>query len=158
MRNAYYLQRRGFTHVSVLEIPETIARFAKLYSGFAKRGGRILKKIPDRPAFDVVICTFVLETICPASSRHRLLRAAVTALRSGGKFVLSVRGQDDIKATCLTACKLERRGHVTSLGTFIRELTVSDVKSMLTKEGLTITIARNRVENPRIINVIGTKL
>jgi len=39
--------------------------------------------VPDL-TFDVVLATFVLETICPAEKRYALLRQMVRALRQGG--------------------------------------------------------------------------
>jgi Tellurite resistance protein TehB len=95
LRNALYLIRMGH-QVTVLEVPNMKNRFPAQYQTFEDAGGRVLKSLSKAPRFEIVISTFVVETICNRKERMALLRDVHEHLRTGGSLILSARGPRDL--------------------------------------------------------------
>lgn len=157
LRNLRFLQSEGFRNLTAVEINKTVERFPREYSLFLKRGGRFLPTIPRRERFDHILVTFVLETICPAESRLNLIRDFSMSLKRNGTLLISVRGPKDIRATNLVRCRHEVYGFATTKHTFIRRYTVNEIIQLLTRLGLPNVSSSNRVQEPRIIQIIARK-
>ena len=129
MRNALYLQtpRRK---VTVLEVAAMRDRFPEEYAAFQRRGGLLISSLPKRPHFEVVIATFVIETICDPTERRNLVQSIRRCLKSGGAFILSVRGPRDL----LTAKNKGKRcndGFITPNRSFARAYTRRQLNDFL---------------------------
>jgi hypothetical protein len=95
LRNALYLIRMGHS-VTVLEVPRMRARFPDQYRKLETRGGKVVEAWSARPSFEIVISTFVIETICKPSVRTALLREIYRHMTSDGALILSARGPRDL--------------------------------------------------------------
>jgi hypothetical protein len=157
LRNSLFLQKRGYQHLTVVELIETIDRFTNEYERFRKAGGIVLHAIPSDRRFDCVIAAFVLETICPVARREETLRRLVQALRPQGILVLAIRGPKDIKAADLAACRYEKRAFVTTQKTFIRKYSVPEIMSLVRRHGFRQVTSLNKVDDPKIIKIVARK-
>jgi tellurite methyltransferase len=129
LRNALFLQKLGFK-VSVVEVGEMESRFPSRYRKLRLSGGKILKKIPRGTAFDIILATFVIETICDRQIRKCLVSQARKHLRPKGSFVLSVRGPADLVTARARGIRCSD-GYVTSGHTFARSFTRAQLHSFL---------------------------
>jgi len=154
LRNAFYLLAQGH-HVTVVERDEVRHRFRQEYSDFQTKHGTVVSAIP-RGTFDLVLATFVLETICPLDKRHALLGDMVRATRKGGVLALALRGVSDVK-TAKARGEPYLDGYVTPARTFVKPYTVSEIRSILLSFGLSKVDALARVDAPQIVNVIAVK-
>jgi len=66
LRNASYILNSCDVSYSVIENKEVTIRFNQQYRDFINKGGHIINFELLYPSFDIIICTFVLETICPS--------------------------------------------------------------------------------------------
>src|SRR5690348_6772876 len=71
LRNSVYLQQHF--KVDVLEVAGMDTRFPEQYRYFRAQGGRVIGSVPKHPSYDVVLATFVIETICDPRERLKLL-------------------------------------------------------------------------------------
>jgi len=154
LRNASFLIDLG-CQVTVVECKEIQARFQSEYTAFLNRGGLLVEAVPDL-TFDVVLATFVLETICPAEKRYALLRQMVRALRQGGVMALALRGVSDVK-TAKARGRPYLDGYITPAKTFIRPYTVPEIRDIMSSCGLSKVEVLARVEAPQIVNLIAAK-
>jgi SAM-dependent methyltransferase len=95
LRNSIFLRAAGHP-VTVLEIKGVEDRFADQYVAFRRAGGRVIEMLPRNQPFDVVLATFVIETICDPGLRRRLIKGARRCLRPEGHLIMSVRGPSDL--------------------------------------------------------------
>lgn len=159
MRNARFLQTLGLRRLSVYELTETIRRWPSAYASFQDAGGKIYSERFPHGRFDLIICTFVLETICPEAERLSLLAKLRDATKRNGMLALEMRGARDV----VTATERGRgvlcpagEGYITPLKTFIKPYTVPDVIAMLGQVGYEVERAfhRSGTKNPRLIRLL----
>lgn len=163
LRNAFYLLKKGGFKVDVYDVDSTIQRFRKRYEKFQRAGGTVFSGSFPRGKYDFVICTFVLESVCPRSARDSLLLMIQNALTREGKLLLSMRGPKDIKTNWPTTGRGKKCpcsfGYITPLRTFIRTYTLRDIEGLLAKSGFTETkfLHSYRTLRPQIINLVAAK-
>lgn len=133
LRNARYLLRLGF-EVSVLELPRIETRFPAEYARFRRAGGDVLFSFPTSTKFDLVVATFVIETICDRRKRSDLVRQIFENLTDGGCFLGSYRGPDDIVTAHARGVPCGD-GFVTPQRTFVRSYSRPQLRSFLTRSG-----------------------
>jgi hypothetical protein len=129
LRNALFLQNLGFK-VAVVEVGGMEARFPSRYRKFRLCGGKVLKRIPPGAVFDIVLATFVIETICDCQLRKRLISQARRHLRSQGSLVLSVRGPADLVTARVSGIPCSD-GYLTRGHTFARSFTRAQLQRFL---------------------------
>jgi hypothetical protein len=155
LRNALYVTGK-FPDIryTVIERQEAISRFHGNYVEFKKRGGQLLQEVSDDLVVDVIVCTFVLETICPSSQRLSILLSIKQALGKTGILVASFRGYKGIRGTKYERCPAGE-GFVTPLKTFIRGFSVTEVNEFLEDAGFinVETLKKYRVVSPENIHI-----
>jgi hypothetical protein len=133
LRNALHLLRIGHK-ITVLEVPGMRQRFPEQYEELEELGGAIVQSLPPHLKFDLVIMTFVIETICSPKERTELLLNISRHLTPVGSLVISARGPRDL----LTAENKGVRcndGYVTPNRSFARSYTKAQMKKLLSSTG-----------------------
>lgn len=141
LRNALFLQRRGLT-VSAVDVPGVRARFSKAYNAFESAGGRFFDLSDSRTndkfqwdgPYDLVVSTFVVETICDPLARLALLRRCLAVLAPRGTLVLAVRGVADVVTASADGIRCSD-GYITPNRTFIRAYTRPQLARVLRRAG-----------------------
>jgi ABC-type transport system substrate-binding protein len=156
LRNALFIMNtiHGIQY-SVVEIPEVITRFYSNYQAFQQMGGNLLKQGFKELKFDAVICTFVLETICPLAERVEVLKSLVEAMDKDAMLITSFRGYPGVKGTKYRQC-LAREGYISPRSTFIKPYSLPEVRQLLEDAGLNNieTLEKYRVKSPQNIHII----
>lgn len=155
LRNIMYLMSKVPTaEYHVIEKTEVVNRFGREYEGFERRGGRLVRDGLDTCQFDIVICTFVLETICPSQHRTEVLLSLRKALRNDGAFIASFRGYPGVKGTRYKQCPAGE-GFITPLRTFIRPYSIAEVQDLLRATGFVgfDALQKYKVETPQNIHI-----
>lgn len=155
LRNArYVMSRLPSVKYNVTEKIEVVNRFHSEYDDFEHRGGRLVKEQLTRRTFDVLISTFVLETICPSSQRIEVLLSACKALKNGGILIVSFRGYPGVKGTKYKQCAAGE-GFITPHSTFIKPFSIPEVQNLLEAAGFInfVTLEKYRVESPQNIHI-----
>jgi SAM-dependent methyltransferase len=133
LRNSVFLRSLGH-RVVVLEVGGVEERFADQYKLFRAKGGRVISILPCVPSFDVVIATFVIETICDPRQRKQLLLGVRRCLRPKGFLIMSVRGPSDLHTANNTGVRCSD-GYLTPNRTFSRSFSRRQLTSLLRKCG-----------------------
>jgi len=131
LRNSLFLLKRGFV-VHVFDDPTARIRFADRYRRFHARGGTLLNSIPGRPMYDLVLTTYVIETICLPSARRNLAHAIAGSLSRGGRWLVAVRGPRNV-VLARTKCLKCSDGYLTRQRTFVRGYTITQLDRFLRK-------------------------
>ena len=156
LRNALYvLSSVPGVRYYAFEIPQTVARFSDHYAQFREAGGHLLDEAYLDHEFDCVICTFVLETICPESRRLHCLFSLAAVLGEKGALVASFRGHTGVRGTTYDECPAGE-GFVTANRTFVRPHSVSEVNELLCEGGFGSVelLQKYRVDRPENIHVL----
>jgi hypothetical protein len=132
LRNALYLQSLNIG-VHVVELPGMDSRFPHLYRRFREAGGRVTSTVP-RLRFDVVLATFVIETICNPLVREQLVCQVYRSLKKNGHLVLSARGPRD-HITSYASGRPLSDGFITPGRSFSRSYTPRQLACFLTPCG-----------------------
>jgi hypothetical protein len=159
LRNYRFLRKKANLEAYfVLERESTANRFPLEYSAFRKAGGVLVNKLENVGRYNIVICTFVLETICPAKRRSALLKEAVANLHFGGILIASFRGYSGVIGTRYRLCPLGE-GYITPLLTFIRPFSIAEAFEQVFNSGLSaIKLLQNyRVGCPENIHILAYK-
>lgn len=154
LRNArYVMSKLPGVKYNVAEKLEVVNRFHSGYDDFEHRGGCLVKGQLTGRTFDVLICTFVLETICPSSQRIEVLLSACKGLKSGGTLIASFRGYSGVKGTKYEQCAAGE-GFITPHSTFIKPFSIPEVQNLLKEAGFGNfeTLQKYRVESPQTRN------
>lgn len=155
LRNALYITSK-FSNIKyiVVERQEAINRFHSSYAEFRQRGGQLLKEVSSELVVDIVVCTFVLETICPSSQRLSALLSLKQTLDKGGILIASFRGYKGIRGTKYERCPAGE-GFITPLKTFVRGFSIPEVEEFLGDAGFSgfETLRKYRVEKPDNIHI-----
>lgn len=155
LRNALFVMSKLPTaKYYVVEKTEGADRFRSRYEEFERRGGHLVQGEFRKRHFDIVVCTFVLETICPSSQRTEVLRSLRKALKSGGSLIASFRGYPGVKGTKYKKCPAEE-GYITPFKTFIKPYSITEVQDLLKATGFIgfETLQKYRVESPQNIHI-----
>ncbi len=155
LRNALYVKNIFPSIVySVTEKQECIDRFTSNYDEFKRKGGRIIKNHLDELDYDILVCTFVLETICPSTQRISLLQTLSKRLTRNGMLIASFRGYSGIQGSKYMMCPA-KEGFITPRKTFVRGYSISEVKLFLTQVGYTEieTLQKYKVQSPQNIHI-----
>lgn len=144
-------------NLHVYELEGTIDKFKSNYLLFVKKGGKILKSFWDTK-FDIIICTFVLETICPKSEREKMLAKIHRCLKKDGVFIASFRGYSGVIGKKYINCPLNE-GLISPKKTFVKPYSLDEVSTFLKDSGFNNIqfMKQYRVDNPKNIHLIATK-
>ncbi len=154
LRNMFFiLQNVDSVHLHVRENDKTIQRFKERYLLFKRRGGRILDRVLKKRIYDVVLCTFVLETICPEAKRNFYLKLIKSSLKKSGILIASFRGQGGVVGNKYQLCP-QKDGLISPLHTFIKPHSISSLKNFLNACGFKniVMLQKYRVDSPKNIH------
>lgn len=154
LRNALFIQQKfGPLRMVVVERQSVINRFSGKYADFRSAGGIVGQTLP-RGRFDVIIATYVLETICPAIDRELLLSRITNAMSAKSRLLLSVRGYPGVRGKCYRRCP-HSDGWVSPRGAFVRAYSLRELDEFLQRHGLAFTpLQRYRAGAPENIHGI----
>ena len=138
----------------VIEKEEVKDRFKTKYTEYSQRKGTVLSDC-ENEEFDGIICTFVLETICPSSERTKTLKSLKTSLGKDGYIIASFRGYSGVKGTKYMKCPADE-GFISPLGTFIKPYSIPEVTTLFSGIGFSnlMFLEKYRVEYPQNIHVL----
>lgn len=162
LRNAAFLAAEGHL-VDVVEIAPTMTRFQKIYEEFSRHGSVVAwenekdVRLPRR-AYDVVILTYVLETICDPKLRLKVLSFACRKMRKGGHAIISVRGRKDVIAAHASGVRCSD-GYSTSSKTFIRGFNIAEIKLLLKNAGFAHVkpLHKKRTRAPELVHLVARR-
>ncbi len=158
LRNAAYVLDTvpGVTYFA-FEVPECLSRFRNRYEDLHKRGVVVLEQGYEREpaAYDVVICTFVLETICPETARIRTLQDISKVLKRSGYLIVSFRGYPGVRGSAYRQCDAGE-GLLTPLKTFVKPYSVAEAEALLRQGGFLRVemLEQYRVPSPENIHLV----
>jgi len=140
------------------DLQHCINRFASNYKKYYALGGRILPPDYSKIKFDIIICTYVLETICPSRARIQILKAINDALKKEGFLVASFRGHSGVFGTKYKKYPLGE-GLISPLNTFVKPFSLSDCVELLraSKFKHIIFLENYRVEKPQNIHILAQR-
>lgn len=157
LRNSrFILKRIPKVKISCFELETTIERFHDGYKKFCMMGGRVLKNLFNcKEKYDIIICTFVLETICPESRRMAILRLIKKSIKKNGVFIASFRGYSGVRGNNYKQCPLNQ-GLITPLHTFIKPYSIQELNEFLDKVrfNFLLPLQKYRVNKPQNIHII----
>lgn len=138
------------------ELEETRQRFRKRYQLFKNLNGRVVRSDFGKRKYDIAICTFVLETICPSGRRRLLIKRICSVLKRNGILIASFRGYPGVRGSQYKLCPM-REGWTTPLNTFIKPHSIQEVLELMRKGGFqSISLLQNyKVKKPQNIHIIG---
>lgn len=155
LRNAIYLQGSLPTaRVYAYDLQPAVDRFPRQYKEFQSIGGIVIPRISHVQKYDIVICTFVVETICPARARINALITIRALLHSDGLLVASIRGHGGVRGSTYHICQ-SGDGLVSSHRTFIKPHSISEAKTLLRSAGYNQVgfLQEYRVDTPENIHL-----
>jgi SAM-dependent methyltransferase len=156
LRNSFFIiQNIDKIRISAYEIMRTIHKYASAYNTFRKKGGIILRSFPNGIVYDAIVCTFVLETVCPQAKRTFLLKKIRQSLTSNGILIASFRGVSGVIGLRYLECS-KKEGWLTPLHTFIKPYSISEAESLLKSCGFTkiVFLQDYRVDTPKNIHLV----
>ena len=159
LRNYRFIRDKAkLASYSVLEKESTRDRFPREYSAFQSEGGILVARPENSRRYDTLVCTFVLETICPATKRAALLKDAVTNLQDGGILIVSLRGYSGVFGTKYRRCPLGE-GYISPILTFIKPFTIAEAVGLILGSGLSAIklLQEYRVACPDNIHILAFK-
>jgi hypothetical protein len=157
LRNSRYLLKRGMK-VDVYDPYATDEHFSKQYRNFLKAGGSALRRQPPSSVYDIVVSTYVLETICSPDARSDFVDLVNESLKPNGSWLLSVRGPVNL----VLGRRGTRRcsdGYITSQRTFVRSYTRAQLVSLLTDHGFRSRTFLHKPQStrPELLHVIARR-
>ena len=157
LRNALHLQSCGF-RLAVIEVREMEARFPDEYKRYRNRGGLGIARLPTRFRSQIVMATFVIETICSPPVRTQIVIDAVKHLKKGGFFIFSVRGPSDLVTAKHSGVRCSD-GYRTPNHTFARSYTRKQFARFLNNCGLKRHefLHKKKTMQPELLHVIAWK-
>jgi hypothetical protein len=155
LRNSFFVQRKfAPQHMVAIEQKSVVDRFTDSYTQFRAAGGTLSHTMP-RTRFDVIVVTYVLETICPPIARERLLGEIADRMHSTSSLILSVRGYGGVRGSTYARCSLSD-GSRSPRGAFVRAYSIPELEEMLSRHSITFnSLKKYRVTNPENIHGIG---
>jgi hypothetical protein len=157
LRNSRYLQELGF-EVHVLEVKGIEERFEEIYQDFRNKGGVVHYSFPKTRKFNLIVSTFVIETVCRVNEREQILGNSYQQLRMDGAFVLSVRGPVDL-VTATVAGHRCTDGYTTPNKTFARSFTRAQLKKLLSATGFEYVefLHKEATREPEYLHAVASK-
>jgi len=159
LRNAMYTLRQvAEVRYHAFELPDCIGRFRDNYAQFESEGGIVLTRSFGRGKYDLAICTFVLETICPSAKRAAKLERLARSLGSDGILVASFRGYPGVRGSKYRRCPAGE-GLISPLRTFVKPYSVREAGRLLSTVGLTEVVALQsyRVDRPQNVHLVASR-
>jgi hypothetical protein len=156
LRNALFIMNSiPLIKIFAYELEPTIQRFSHNYRLFKKAGGQIIKGEIGIRKYDIIVSTFVLETICPSTRRKAYLSKMYRALKGRGILIASFRGYPGVIGSRYYTCPMEE-GLVSPLGTFVKPYDIPEIISLLTEVGFKSIsfLQKYRCDRPRNIHLI----
>jgi hypothetical protein len=155
LRNATFVQREFAPRkISVVERQAVAERFPNAYRVFERKGGHYLNSMPTG-RFDVIVMTYVLETICPPVERKNLLSDIAKRMDSSSALIISVRGYAGVRGRAYTRCA-KSDGWKSPRGAFVRAYSIPELVEMLAEHSIRFfPLKKYRVDNPENIHGIG---
>lgn len=156
LRNSLYILKvLPEVEIFCFELDATIKRFSENYNRFKKLGGKITGDAFGKRKYNVVICTFVIETICPEANRVAVLKSLRLCLKQSGVLIASIRGYPGVRGIKYKRCAMGE-GFVTPLNTFVKPYSIKELKKLLMDSGFATfsTLQKHRVERPENIHFI----
>lgn len=155
LRNALFiLNSVPDTYLFTYDLQNTVERFAENYQRFKEIGGTVVKADYGSQKYDVVLCTFVLETICPEQQRVSILRSILSILKKRGVLIASFRGYPGVRGAKYKKCPMGE-GLVTPLNTFVRPYSIPELKNLFFSCGFKLfsSLQNYRVDQPENIHI-----
>lgn len=155
LRNATFVQREYAPRkIFVVERQAVAERFPKAYRAFERKGGQFLNSIPNG-RFDVIVMTYVLETICPPVERKSLLGDIAERMDSNSTLVISARGYAGVRGRAYVRCA-KSDGWKSPRGAFVRAYSIPELVEVLAEHSIQFyPLKKYRVDNPENIHGIG---
>jgi SAM-dependent methyltransferase len=158
LRNSLYILKTvPGIHMFSYDLQHTINRFAENYQKYKELRGKLVKEDYGMSKYDVVLCTYVLETICPEQNRYLILQSIVEVLKKNGILIASFRGYPGVYGSKYKKCQM-KEGLITPLNTFVKPYSISEVQSLL--HSCNFKTVRNlqnyKVDRPKNIHVMAT--
>jgi hypothetical protein len=155
LRNARFASKLlRASKMTVVERVDVIERFASNYDAFTSAGGTVLDNIP-KGRFDLIVATYVFETICPPRARDALLRQLVDRMKCGSHLVSSLRGYPGVRGRRYRQCR-RSDGFRSPSGAFVRAFSLSEANEFFSRNGLRFaSLEKYRSERPENIHAIG---
>jgi len=155
LRNMFFLMKfipgnHLFTH----DLQNTIKKFQSQYDIYKQREGKVIKGNLGKNKYDVVLCTFVLETICPLEKRIFILKSIKKCMKKNGLFVGSFRGYPGVFGTKYRKCP-KGEGFISPLNTFVKPYSITEVQKLFLSCGFkkTINLQNYRTDKPKNIHM-----
>lgn len=157
LRNALALQDLGIS-VFVLEVKGIENRFPTQYKDFISKGGKIFYSFPNNIKVDIVLATFVIETICNVAQRKFILEMALDSLKKNGAMIVSVRGPADLVTARAKGIRCSD-GYLTPNKTFARSYTKAQLRALLYTCGFQSIdfLHKKNVKQPEYLHAIAWK-
>lgn len=155
LRNTLFLMSKVPTaRYYVIEKTEVVSRFRSRYEEFERKGGHLVRDGFGKRHFDIIVCTFVLETICPSSQRTEVLVSLRNTLKRGGTFIGSFRGHPGVEGTKYKQCPADE-GYITPHMTFVKPYSITEVQDLLKATGFISfdMLRKYRVGSPQNIHM-----
>lgn len=138
----------------MVERQSVIERFSDAYKKFRHGGGVVRIEMPHR-CYDVVIATYVLETICPPIAREQLLVDLRERMHINSMILLSIRGYGGVRGSKYTTCTLSD-GSISPRGSFVRAYSLPELTKMMEEHSITVEwLKKYKVDTPENIHAIG---
>lgn len=156
-RNGLFILKnlKNCTYYS-FDLQDTLKRFSNNLNKYKELGGDIIlkKDIKDKK-FDIIISTFVIETICPEIDRYSLLKFIKDKMKKNGILIASFRGYPGVYGTKYKDCPTGE-GLISTLRTFIKPFSISEIVSLFNELDLKDInfLQKYRVDKPKNIHVI----
>ena len=157
MRNALFLLKNGH-EVHTFDLQDASERFPRPYREFTSHGGRVLKRIPSLPTYNLILTTYVIEAICNLHRRRELVKEIAASLKPDGAWILSVRGPRNIVLIKRKSQKCSD-GYLTNQRTFVRSYTKTQIKNFLHNFGFRYFkfLHKPGVDEPELLDIIVRK-
>ena len=155
-RNAFYiLNTIEKCNYFAFDLQDTLKRFSNNLEKYKALGGKIINEDLSSLKYDVIICTFVIETICPTKERYSLINFIKSRLSENGLLIASFRGYDGVFGTKYKNCPIGE-GLISTLKTFIKPFSISEIKSLFSnfKLGEIKFLQKYKVDKPKNIHFL----
>jgi len=160
LRNSLFLSNQGINSIHTCELRKTVQKFRRKYSRFIDLGNTVFNSWNqiNHHYYDILIVTFVLETICEPKDRLKLLKQIKNVLKLQGKVLVAVRSRKDIRLG-LVSPKRCGDGFITRGKSFIRPFNINEIKELFQSSGYSNFIFPFGVsDNQRIFRFITSSL
>src|SRR5262249_7487640 len=123
-----------------------------------KNGGIVHYSFPTGRKFNIMVSTFVIETVCRVDERKQLLAKFHQQLTKDGVLILSVRGPADL-VTAIASGKRCSDGYITPNKSFARSFTRAQLRAFLLATGFEYVqfLHKDGTKEPEYLHAIASK-